>query len=105
MKRLLLPFLISTLLVSGCSENDTPINPEPPDDSPEEWTLIWEEEFDQDLSEWTVWNGGAFNNELQHYQGDNLELKDGLLHIHQRREAVTGLEHPLPKILISHQAV
>ena len=89
-------FLCICLINLGCSQSDeAPIVQEEPDDpAAPAWTLIWEEEFDEDLSDWNIWEGGAFNNELQHYQGNNLEVREGLLHIHQRRESVTGLEHP-----------
>lgn len=54
------------------------------------WDLIFEDEFESDLSNWIVWEAGAFNNELQHYQEDNLILEDGYLFIRGRRQNVTG---------------
>ncbi|HSK12356.1 MAG TPA: glycoside hydrolase family 16 protein [Phnomibacter sp.] len=58
------------------------------------WTKIFDEPFSTDLSNWNVWNGGAFNNELQFYQASNLEVSGGTLKITARREAVTGRTHP-----------
>ena len=63
------------------------------DRSPEdliEWELVFEDQFDGGLENWTVWDGGAFNNELQHYQEDNLIIDDGYLFIKGKRESVTG---------------
>lgn len=58
------------------------------------WELIFEDEFNADLSNWTVWEGGAFNNELQHYQEDNLIISEGYLFIRGRRQTVTGRTNP-----------
>ena len=54
------------------------------------WELIFEDDFESNLSAWTIWTGGAYNNELQHYQADNLILEDGYLFIREKRETVTG---------------
>lgn len=55
-----------------------------------DWDLVFEDQFDSDLSNWAIWNGGAYNNELQHYQEENLILEDGYLFIKGKRESVTG---------------
>jgi len=60
----------------------------------EGWSLIFEEDFDQDLSQWTAWESGAFNEELQYYQSDNALLKDGFLVITARREKAQGYSDP-----------
>lgn len=57
---------------------------------PETWTLVFEEDFDQDLSQWNVWNSGAFNEEIQLYQPEQLSLEKGILKINIKREAVSG---------------
>jgi len=54
------------------------------------WTRVFDEEFSADLSEWTIWTGGAYNEELQLYQGSNLEIANGLLSIIARKETATG---------------
>lgn len=58
------------------------------------WELIWEDNFDSNLLAWQIWTGGAFNNELQMYQGDNLFVENDFLYIRQRRQAVTGRSKP-----------
>jgi beta-glucanase (GH16 family) len=54
------------------------------------WTKIFEDNFDTDLGKWNVWNGGAFNNELQMYQASNLSVSSGNLAINARKETVIG---------------
>jgi beta-glucanase (GH16 family) len=63
------------------------------------WTLAFQEEFTAtDLSLWSVWHGGAWNNELQLYRNDpaNLSVSGGVVTITARREAVpvTGPANP-----------
>ncbi|KAA5549316.1 glycoside hydrolase family 16 protein [Adhaeribacter rhizoryzae] len=58
------------------------------------WTLIFEDNFDTDLSKWNIWTGGAFNNELQYYQPQNLTLANGVLAITAKKETVTGATTP-----------
>ncbi|MFC0186280.1 Glycosyl hydrolases family 16 [Pseudarcicella hirudinis] len=63
------------------------------------WTKIFEEEFNADLSQWDIWKGGAFNEELQHYQEENLLIEEGTLQIIARKEKVTGFLRPDIKLL------
>jgi beta-glucanase (GH16 family) len=58
------------------------------------WTKIFEDNFTTDLSKWNIWTGGAFNNELQHYQASNLQIVDGKLVITAKKEIVTGATTP-----------
>jgi len=58
------------------------------------WELLWEDNFENNLAEWNVWNAGAFNEELQFYQADNLYVDEGYLFIEQRRETATGATNP-----------
>lgn len=58
------------------------------------WNKTFEEPFSTDLSKWNVWTGGAFNNELQIYQGANLQVTGGSLLITARKETVTGPTTP-----------
>lgn len=58
------------------------------------WTKSFEDNFTTDLSKWNVWTGGAFNNELQHYQGSNMEIVNGELVITAKKETVTGATNP-----------
>lgn len=56
------------------------------------WTKVSDEEFSGDFSNWTIWNGGAYNNEYQYYTdaAKNLFIKDGVLTIAAFKETVTG---------------
>jgi beta-glucanase (GH16 family) len=58
------------------------------------WTKIFEDNFSSDLSQWNIWTGGAFNNELQYYQAPNLQLSNGILNIVCKKETVTGATTP-----------
>jgi beta-glucanase (GH16 family) len=58
------------------------------------WTKTFEDNFNNDLSNWNVWYGGAFNNELQMYQAANLSVTGGNLVITPRQETVTGPTNP-----------
>ena len=55
------------------------------------WELIFEDDFDLDLSLWNAWNSGAFNEEIQLYRPEQLSLENGILKINVEREAVTGM--------------
>jgi beta-glucanase (GH16 family) len=54
------------------------------------YAKIYEDNFTANLSGWTIWEGGAFNEELQLYQSQNLILSDGILEIRPKKETVTG---------------
>ena len=58
------------------------------------WGKVFEEQFASGLSQWSVWYGGAFNNELQLYQGANLQVTGGILNITARQETVVGPTTP-----------
>src|SRR5262245_23390354 len=58
------------------------------------WTKTFEDNFSSGLNSWNIWNGGAFNNELQLYQSSNLSLINGNLVIAARKETVTGSTTP-----------
>ena len=58
------------------------------------WSKAFDEPFSSDLSKWSVWTGGAFNEELQLYQASNLQLAAGVLSITARRETATGPTTP-----------
>lgn len=58
------------------------------------WTKTFDENFSTDLSQWNVWYGGAFNNELELYQASNLSLVNGSLVIAAKQETVTGPTTP-----------
>jgi len=58
------------------------------------WSKVFDDGFSGGLSQWTVWNSGAFNEELQLYQAANLLTANGLLNITARKETVTGPTTP-----------
>lgn len=65
------------------------------------WSKIFEDNFSTNFSQWNIWTGGAFNNELQYYQAPNLQLSNGILNIISKKETVTGATTPFdatPKI-------
>ena len=65
------------------------------------WTRVFDEPFSSNLTQWTTWTGGAFNNELQHYQASNLQVANGILSITARRETVVGATTPFNPALSS----
>lgn len=58
--------------------------------APAGWTQVWADNFDGTLANWTVWNGGAYNNEKQLYQRNNITLDGGHLFIKSKRENASG---------------
>jgi beta-glucanase (GH16 family) len=58
------------------------------------WTKIFEDNFSADLSNWNIWEGGAYNNELQMYQHENLQIANDNLVINAVKETVTGPTTP-----------
>lgn len=58
------------------------------------WTKVFDEAFSGNLSQWNVWTGGAFNEELELYQAANLGIANGLLSIAARKETVSGPTTP-----------
>lgn len=58
------------------------------------WTKTFDENFSGNFNLWNIWNGGAFNNELQLYQADNLSIENGNLVITARKEIKTGPTTP-----------
>lgn len=60
----------------------------------DDWELVFEDDFNNDLSQWRVWNSGAYNNELQLYRPEQLSIANSVLTISASREAVTGATSP-----------
>ncbi|WP_394748226.1 glycoside hydrolase family 16 protein [Spongiimicrobium salis] len=101
-KTIVLSFFLLSLVFACSSGSDSDTNPPdvvamdppaPPDPN-RPWNLVFEDEFDGDLSQWNVWEGGAFNNEIQLYRGEQLSLADGILTITTQREEVFGATTP-----------
>lgn len=87
-----LSFLIAIVFSCGTdpSMDDTP----PIEEEKDPWNLIFEDEFEDDLSLWNAWNSGAFNEEIQLYRPEQLSLENGILKIEAQREQITGAMHP-----------
>lgn len=65
--------------------------------NPAGWVEVFTENFDGssvNTNNWNIWTGGAFNNELQHYQASNLTVSGGILSITAKKEKVTGKVDP-----------
>ncbi len=60
----------------------------------EGWTMVFEEDFTDDLSAWTPWESGAYNEELQLYKSQNLYVENGYLYIRSKRGNATGRTNP-----------
>ena len=58
------------------------------------WTKIFEDDFTTNLATWNVWHGGAYNNELQLYRPNNLQIVNGNLAISAVKETVSGPTTP-----------
>jgi len=84
-----IPLVLMGFVTSCNAQNETETVVEP-STATETWTLVFEEDFDGDLSQWNAWNSGAFNEEIQLYRPDQLSLVDGFLKINIKREAVSG---------------
>ncbi len=65
--------------------------------APEGYELLWTEEFDQDgkpnSEKWAFEEGFVRNNELQWYQSDNANVRDGALVIEGRKETVKNTKY------------
>ena len=101
--------LLIGLMVACCSSSDpedpapqAPQSENPPSDNPDEgnsgeegvWNLVFEEEFESGFAQWNVWDGGAFNEEIQLYRREQMQIADGLLEISIQREDITGPTRP-----------
>ena len=112
MSRYIYKFISAIVLVLffSCSPNDdnppqeqpvtNPVTNNPDnsnddsDNDNKDWELVWEDEFNGDLSDWNIWEGGAFNNEIQLYQKEQLTTNNGILTISTRKENVSGDTNP-----------
>ncbi|MBC29504.1 MAG: b-glucosidase [Muricauda sp.] len=100
----LVVFLFTAMGISSCSSDSSETDdtvPIPDSNTPEEpldpnrpWNLVWKDDFDGDLSQWNVWESGAFNNEIQFYRPEQLTIEDGILTIDIQRETITGPNNP-----------
>jgi len=58
------------------------------------WTKIFDEQFTysniNNQNNWNIWYGGAYNSELQLYQGANITIQNGNLLIAAKKQTVSG---------------
>ena len=98
--------LVLSLLIISCSKQEEPnldkyLNPEEPaveniytNDPDASWELVFEDNFDSNLSNWNIWESGAFNEEIQFYREEQLSLEDSLLKINIQRQNISGPTTP-----------
>lgn len=95
-------FIICFNLISCNGGNSTTTSD--PLNSDNSWELVLEEEFNN-LDAWNIWNGGAFNNEIQLYREEQLSLSNGILTISTERQAVSGVTTPFDSTLKTFEFV
>ncbi len=88
----LLSFAMVAFLILSCKNNQT--NEVVVVEETEAWNLVFEDNFDTNLSLWNQWYGGAFNNEIQLYRPEQLSVNNGMLSISVQRENNTGPTTP-----------
>ena len=102
-KQIIVSALSSLLTLLGCSQSDESPQTVPvtQDYDLDETTLaaagyskIYEEDFSAGLDQWQVWEGGAYNEELQLYQRQNLTVANGMLEIKSVKQKVRGAVLP-----------
>jgi len=101
-KQFMLSALSSLFTLLGCSQTDDTQKTTTPPTTTQDFDLdetalatqgftkLYEENFTGDLSQWQVWEGGAFNEELQLYKKQNLIIANGILQIKAVKQDVTG---------------
>ncbi|WP_111683959.1 glycoside hydrolase family 16 protein [Winogradskyella tangerina] len=90
-------FLIIGL--TGCKQNEKSLSTDTSEVITKDWTLIFEDNFDKGLEQWNIWKSGAFNNEIQFYQPEQVTLNNGILEINIKREAARGVTNPINNAL------
>ncbi len=97
--RPLLTYLIFVLglfsiFMFGCQTEPEPEKQGTTSVETDSWELIFEDEFN-DLEAWNIWYGGAFNNEIQLYRGEQLSIDGSVLRIKAKRQNITGPSLPI----------
>ncbi len=90
---------VSSSLQSSSSDTSTP------NYVPENYSLIWNDEFDGDSLDETKWtyeigtgNWGWGNNEQQYYRRENLTVKDGMMTITAKKENFASMKYTSSRI-------
>lgn len=91
-------FIALFIMTMSCDNDSTEQPQEEEVDLPPvilgEWELAFEDDFDGDLSQWDLWTGGAFNEEIQLYRPEQLSIDNSILSINVQREQATGPTNP-----------
>lgn len=96
-------YALLIFVVSSCTGTDKgDVNMDPTQEMPvaespitTEWLMIFEDDFDDpNLPEWNVWNSGAFNQEIQLYRPEQLDVQNGIMTINVQRNTVVGDTDP-----------
>jgi beta-glucanase (GH16 family) len=91
-KMINLLMFLSIFSLYGCKAQDSYSTVTDSPVPPEGYTLMWADEFNidgkPDIENWSYENGFKRNNELQWYQPQNANIKDGVLVIEGKRERV-----------------
>lgn len=93
-----LKITVLLLVLTGCSSSEDAAKNNTQNDfyldeaalEADGYSKIYDDNFDSGLSGWNVWEGGAYNEELQLYKSKNLILANGILEIRSKKEDVTG---------------
>jgi len=75
--------IIACCFLAGCKIHKSSV-------AESQWELVFEDEFDGDLSRWDVWESGAYNEEIQYYTGEQVTTENGLLTIKTERRIFEG---------------
>ncbi|RDI15724.1 family 16 glycosylhydrolase [Flavobacterium sp. AG291] len=97
-----LKIAVLLLALTGCSSSEDAVKNNTQNDfdldeaalEADGYSKIYEDNFDSGLNGWNVWEGGAYNEELQLYKSQNLILANGILEIRSKKEDVTGPATP-----------
>lgn len=81
------------LNLMSCNSGSSSVNTSNPVESDDSWEIVLQEDFDN-LEAWNIWNGGAFNNEIQLYREEQLSINNGILKITTERQSVSGATTP-----------
>ncbi len=119
--RFILPVAATVFVLLSCgkagddsSGTRPPVIPDPPPED-KHWEFetvpLWADEFDidgkPDAAKWgyDTGGGGWGNNELEYYTaGDNASIKDGLLTIEARKEAMGGMDYTSCRMITKNKA-
>lgn len=80
--------------ITDATNQETTIESKLVPDPNRPWNLTWEDNFDDDFNLWNIWEGGAFNEEIQLYKPEQLKIENSILTITVKREDAIGNTTP-----------